>query len=835
MGVFHLPGKSPIVPGGVAHPAVYHMLDVAAVCEALLAREPIAHSAAQAFVFLVGLHDLGKLGDEFQRMLAGGAGQNNRHWEVTELMLRDHDDLVASALSGDRDVRFGLYAAIAGHHGRPPRAEGKTFNTMRTNMGDTGRAASEQVIQTFRELWPSASLAEIDDHEAAALSWRLAGLTAMADWIGSNPAWFPPCEYGLSPRDYLERARRLAAEAVPAAGVAGNAASPHTLFDFALRPMQAAAQEIPLRNGPMLSIIEDETGSGKTEAALILAHRMLQAGKGHGLYFALPTTATADAMFRRGARAGTGFLRRLFRDPPHVTLAHGRAAMSDDFRDVIDRDTTSSDDSVCATWFTESHRRALLADAGIGTIDQALLAILPTKFNTLRQWALSSKVLVVDEVHEMGEPYIAEELSQLLYAHARHGGSAILLTATLPLALRQKLSNAFENGAGRAASMVSSTAYPAITVAGGAARYDFPQTVSARGVVRVERLSREADAVSLLQAQAAAGAACVWIRNAVDDAVAGVEALRTAGVEAQLLHARFTLSDRKVHEARMLAHFGKEGTERAGKVLVGTQVLESSLDYDADVMVSDLAPMASLIQRGGRLWRHMDLRPAAQRPVTAPVLHVLSPDPSIVTNARWLHEVLNAGAYVYSVDEQWRTADVLFHEGQIVAPARLRHLIEFVHGANLAAVPEPIAQAEQERIGAGMSKANQARRNVIKFEDGYRDGGTAAEDTDYPTRLGEQQQVLMLARWDGALLVPWAGEGREGALLSEVQAAQKRLSRLLLPDQAMPTIAALTRDWPDWKRKQVIVCPVGTDGVICEGLLYDERLGLVFSSSLTRG
>lgn len=136
----------------------------------------------------------------------------------------------------------------------------------------------------------------------------------------------------------------------------------------------------------MLAFVEDETGAGKTEAMLLLVQRMLLARKGRGLFLALPTMATADAMFARGAAV----LGRLF-DRPSLTLVHGRARLSERFRDLVEREA-ASDDVTCAPWLADNRRRALLVDVGIGTIDQTLLSVLPTKFATLRLWGLSGKI-----------------------------------------------------------------------------------------------------------------------------------------------------------------------------------------------------------------------------------------------------------------------------------------------------------------------------------------------------------------------------------------------------------------------------------------------------------
>lgn len=826
MELLSWPGKSADELSLIEHPAVYHMLDVAAVAEELLATFALPPFLRDAFILLIAFHDLGKINESFRRMLRGeGEAPRYRHWEVSEYLLHMNDGVLASTLGAQKHCRYALYAAVAGHHGRPSdkkvmvgaigRQTSEDRRAMQALCG-AGVADASEVVSEFIALWPAASLGDLSLDAAQHWSWWLAGLCTTADWIGSNTRWFAPQANRLSLADYLADARRRAKTAVEAAGLTVAAVEKQELFSFALRPMQQACAQIALPEGPMLAVIEDETGAGKTEAALLLAQRMLAAGKGRGLFFALPTMATADAMFDRAVQAVGRML-----TSPKVTLAHGRAELSERFRDLIGGASRSRDDVTCTDWLADSRRRALLADVGVGTIDQALLSVLPVKFQALRLFALSSKILIVDEVHELGEPYIGAELEALLKAHHARGGSAILLTATLPLAQRARLLATY---GGQSAS----AAYPALTIAGGAARTDFPQETGAKGPVKVVRLGSAEAACARIRAFALAGAACVWVRNSVDDAIAAVDALRAIDIEADLLHARMALSDRKYAEARAHAIFGKDGQGREGRVLVGTQVLESSLDFDFDVMVTDLAPMAALVQRAGRLWRHMDRRPRAQRPVAEPALHVLAPDPAEVKDERWLNQVLGGGAFVYPLADQWRTADHLFRLGEIVAPSGLRDLIEAVHGAGAVAVPAALEQAELKAEGEAHSKRGHAAHNIVHFEDGYRAGGRGVDDADYPTRLGEPQRTLFLARAGEDGLAPWAA----GAwALSEVNASVRRLARLPLPAQDTPEIKELTRDWPDWKQRSVTVCPVGMDGTICAGLHYEAVRGLVFGSA----
>lgn len=810
------------------------MLDVAAVAERLLVPFGFAPELRDALVLLVALHDLGKISDSFRAMIEAGKPQRFRHWQLTEALLFAHDDRLATRIGGSWRQRQALYAAVAGHHGQPSDldlggqpglpARDRGLRAALAAVGSGVQPAGE-VIEAFCRLWPEASLTPLAAGKATtALSWWLPGLCAAADWVGSNTLWFAPEAGRPDLAVYLHHARESAETAVRAAGLSGSAVRPGPLFDFALRPMQAACAGIALPDGPMLAVIEDETGAGKTEAALLLAHRMMRAGKGRGIYFALPTMATSDAMFAR-ARDVVGRMLAA----PTLTLAHGRAGLSNHFRDLVTSGQKGEDAPSCTDWLAESRRRALLADVGVGTVDQALLSVLPVRHQTLRHFGLSSKILIVDEVHEMGEPYIGRELERLLQMHRAAGGSAILLTATLPMALRARLLAAYGGDN-------PGPAYPALTLAGGEIRAGFgPDTRPVKGPVRVERIAGDEAAVDLLAGAAARGAACVWVRNAVDDAIAAVAALRARGVEARLLHARFTLADRKRIEAEVLARAGKDGVGREGFVLVGTQVLESSIDLDFDVMISDIAPIAALIQRAGRLWRHMDRRPAASRPVPEPVLHVLSPDPGAVQDDRWLQGTLGSGAYVYALADIWRSARVLFAAGRIAAPHGLRALIEAVHGEGAEDLPAPLQAAEIQALGKAAAAGTLALHNLVDLAAGYRAGGRGDSDVTYPTRLGGETRTLVLARITGAGLVPWAGDDGtpENWALSEVSARSSRLARLPLPDQSLPEIAAITQGWPDWKRAEAVLCPVAEDGQICEGLRYEAETGLLWQTTNT--
>ena len=488
------PGKSPPPGHDVCHPAAYHMLDVAAVAEHLIAPFCLPEPERQALVLLAALHDLGKINAAFRSMLVANQSQGSgRHWEVTEALLMHHDSRLAH-IAPDRRKRWALYAATAGHHGRPPSKDQVGWSRMCRAAGEEAVSDAGALIDAFNALWPEASLAHRDGDGIRALTWWLPGFVTAADWIGSNAVWFPPRSDCIELPDYLEQAREQAATAVHEAGLEPASPSDRRLFDWPPRPMQKAAHEVPLPQGAMLAIIEDGTGSGKTEAALVLAQRMLRAGKGQGLYVALPTMATADAMFAR-LRDVIG---RMFTRSPSLTLAHGRAALSREFREFVAHGAQHEDEPACTEWLADNRRRALLATVGVGTIDQALLAVLKARHSALRLFGLSSKILIVDEVHEVGEPYIVELLATLLRAHRQVGGSAILLTATLPTTLRSRLIEAWDEAAS------DSQAYPVLTVAG-----QTPQSVQtlpdSRGPVSVRRLASVDKAASVLVESAPSG------------------------------------------------------------------------------------------------------------------------------------------------------------------------------------------------------------------------------------------------------------------------------------------------------------------------------------------
>ncbi len=153
------------------------MLDVAAVAERLLAPLSIEPARRDMLTAMVALHDLGKVSASFRDMIRKGHPQTTgRHWEVTELWLRDFDAALKDRLPERRRRRHHLYAAIAGHHGRPPSkdlANRDVRSAMCRAAGADAEVDARSCLNLVLDLWPDASLKGLSKAEVTALTWRL--------------------------------------------------------------------------------------------------------------------------------------------------------------------------------------------------------------------------------------------------------------------------------------------------------------------------------------------------------------------------------------------------------------------------------------------------------------------------------------------------------------------------------------------------------------------------------------------------------------------------------------------------------------------------------------
>jgi len=222
---------------------------------------------------------------------------------------------------------------------------------------------------------------------------------------------------------------------------------------------------VDIAQAPQIYLLEDVTGSGKTEAAMMLAYRMMEQGLAEGFFIGMPTMATANAMYKRLVEVN----QKLFPDMGGAALIHAHNKLMEEFAAPIlpvgvpEQDHAQIDETASvrgSSWLADNNKSALLILAGIGTIDQALLAVLHSKHQSLRLLGLSNKVLIVDEVHAC-DAYMQGVLEILLEFHARAGKPAILLSATLPIRMKQALLTAYAKGCKHDSALpLHSGAYP---------------------------------------------------------------------------------------------------------------------------------------------------------------------------------------------------------------------------------------------------------------------------------------------------------------------------------------------------------------------------------------
>jgi len=806
--------------------------------------------------FFLTLHDIGKYSRVFQakspnhwpadflgpyRMIAPG---NNHVITGFQLLLAFAEDgssrdIFETVMPGwSANERKILFCALAGHHGRPPE-EGARGSLGPHDACDTCVAAAQAHIQAMFALSRPAVLPRRPASALTVLGVGIAGLFVLADWIGSAENWFPytrPMDDDETFVRYRHQAQLAATRAVDEAGVlpaeVKHFGGISQLFPDVQTPspVQIFAETAPLPDGPTLIVIEDVTGSGKTEAALTLAHRLMAAGRANGLYVALPTEATANAMY---TRLGHSF-RRLFTvdAAPSLVLAHGHRAFHEGFQNsvvnaaarararngTLDRGGEERPSSAeCADWIADDRRKAFLADIGAGTIDQALLAILPVKHQSLRLWGLADRVLIVDEAHAY-DAYMTRELETLLQFHAALGGSAIILSATLPKDMRRRLAAAFRKGVSEDRGTgveLEAIEYPLVTIIGPTGACEMPQPIR-QGLARfvtATRVNDLAGALARVITAAQAGARVAFVRNSVDEAIGACDRLREAGLDPLLFHARFARNDRQRIEADVMLRFGRQrdsGSENhRGHVLVATQVIEQSLDLDFDLMVTDLAPIDLMIQRAGRLWRHA----RNSRPIGGPELVVLSGDAVDTPDKDWVNRVLGGSALVYPDHALlWRSARALFRAGGIETPEGVRALIEAVYDkANWEETPPALLYRELRAEGEASAASSIAQTNVLLLRPqggrahvGYRaDAGSWDSDVRTPTRLSNNSMRIRLGRVADGEVPPWAvaDEPWRAWALSEVSV---RVGRIASEDGSDPLVAAAVEAakarWPEAER-----------------------------------
>ena len=639
------------------HRLEHHCADVAACFEGLL-RDPVLRcrfegaaddagfcAVTEARLAVIAfLHDFGKLNTGFQFKVreneALPSGRRPRKaGHIGEALLCCEQDDICEALGlfdmyrdwGGEGFESLLRAALA-HHGRPAKRSPPTGSgppeLWRPFAGYDPLATARLLGDRTRAWFPEAFEAGPPLPDSPALAHLFAGVVALADQVGSNRELFE-FEPSSDP-NYIRRARQRAEKALRRTGFRRadrpDRAKPsdfRSLFKHdEPRPLQRAVEEAPL-DRPLM-ILESETGSGKTEAAIMRFAALWRAGLVDGLYFALPTRAAAKQIHDRVHEALTGFFpsdetatETVLAVPGYRVAGTGRGRQEENFR--VYWEDEPDEEVRQGRWATESARKFLAATAAVGTVDQALLAGLQVKWAHFRGATLARSLLVVDEAHA-SDAYMTELLDTVLRGHLALGGHALLMSATLGAVARAAFTSAERRLEPPELAVAEETPYPAITVAdgdGGSQTWKIDEVGRSKAVsIRIEPLMADPERIAeAVLAEARKGAKVLVVRNTVASAQAVFDSLREQGGDTLALqagggpalhHGRFAAEDRRLLDKAVERSLGKEGRKPGGCAVIGTQTLEQSLDIDADLLMSDLCPVDVLLQRIGRLHRHAE-------------------------------------------------------------------------------------------------------------------------------------------------------------------------------------------------------------------------------------
>jgi CRISPR-associated endonuclease/helicase Cas3 len=665
-----------------------HCLNVGCVAEALLALlQQQAHTLLPPnAATLAALHDIGKVSPGFQRKSEVWLAQRaltdcalKEGWSVRESDHAKISQFTVQELLCDTHLHRWA-AAVGAHHGRI-KGEcvqvGEPWESQR-------RQLAMELIQEF------GSLPNMPPGDAAL--WFVAGLITIADWIGSDEKNFPQnASWDTQERRMRAKTALARIDWRPFRAKQLNAFG--DLFPEIPQANSLQTASVQVVHEPGIYVIEGTMGYGKTEAALAAAYQLIMTGKAIGLYFALPTQVTSNRIHLRVQQ----FVDRISVEPNAVRLTHSASWLVETEPPAQLYPAAPHDDEarehVCAgrSWFA-SAKRALLAPFGVGTIDQALLGIVAAKHFFVRQFGLAGKVVILDEVHTY-DLYTGTLIGALVKRLRELQCTVIILSATLTERRRRELLGLVDD-------QPVSAAYPLVSgVTGSLVERECEppptKTIRIRDVPGALPIEEALD-------RARRGECLLWIRNTVDEAQETYRALQSAnfqgGPSIALLHSRFPFFRREQLESDWMDRLRKDSTNRpTGCVLVSTQVAEQSVDIDADLLITDLAPTDMLLQRLGRLWRH-DRR---TRPCPQPEIWIQMPhsDDAALRDAceKELRKALGKSSRVYAPYILLRSLQQWRGRATIKLPGDIRPILEATYADPTAAEP-PAWQELREQL-----------------------------------------------------------------------------------------------------------------------------------------
>ncbi|MER7773182.1 CRISPR-associated helicase Cas3' [Kitasatospora sp. NPDC096140] len=744
-----------------------------------------------------------------------------------------------------------------------------------------------------------------------AVQLQLSGYVVMADWIASDERYFTGVA-DLT-RVTMAQARQRAEAAwsrLELRGGWGAMAVPgpeviRDRFGHDPRPSQGLVLDVVRRmGGPGLVIVEAPMGEGKTKAALAAAELLAARYGLDGVFLGMPTQATADPMFTQ--------LRSWLREvgdglEDQVTLLHGKRMFNKEWRGLLEGAGEwgqHSDDPFAsvgedefgmrtdyfegyeggerrapAEWFL-GRRRGLLSPFAIGTVDQMLYAATRTEHVMLRMAGLVGKVVILDEVHT-ADVYMSQFLSEGLWWLGQAGVPVVLLSAALPPDQRRRLVAAYLAGTQSAEApavleLPEPQGYPSVTAAwwgpDGSPELlvettrswrddlqvqvevlDEPSTRTDSRVAENDAGPADAAVVDYLKERLVNGGCVLVIRNTVARAQTTFDTLRAEfGADVRLLHGRLHAGHQADRTQEVLKLLGPpaEGSERPDRlIVVATQLAEQSFDVDADLLITDLAPMDLLLQRIGRLHRHDGVR----RPS-------LMSRPTVVVTGIHLAEngapqILGASEGIYGRYLLLRTAAeverVTAGGGTWSIPGQVPDLVARVYGTDpviLEAWGEAEAQARREWEKRQAERRAKAAEYVLTpaGEHGsqtlaglhFGNHGSLAEGQfEALVRDGDRSVEVVLARrtehgvhaMTGRRLGPNGEVTAE--LLDDVLCGTVRLPTCLtvVAEQTLGPLPGW-RDHPWLRYSRALELDENGDAVLGDfQLCYDDLLGLVVS------